>query len=87
MMGSCGRIEGIATDEGATMNVKQLKAIIANMPDDAPVLLSTSDYNYKEAWLLDDWAVYRADERAYEEFAGDWLLVANTEKVQALCLY
>lgn len=69
------------------MNIKELKKLIADMPDDAPVLLSVSDHNYKEACLLDDWAVYRADERAYEEFAGDWLLVANTEKAQALCLY
>lgn len=69
------------------MNIKELKKLIANMPDDAHVLLSVSDHNYKEAWHMDAWAVYRADERMYEEFVGDWQLVANTEKVQALCLY
>ena len=70
------------------MNIKELKKLIANMPDDAPVLLSMSDHNYKEAWQMGDWAVYRADERMYEEFVGDWQLNApDTEKVVALCLY
>lgn len=69
------------------MNIKELKKLIADMPDDAPVLLSVSDHSYKEAWHMDACAVYHADERTYEEFVGDWQLVANAEKIVALCLY
>lgn len=70
------------------MNIKELKKLIADMPDDAPVLLSVSDHNYKEAWHMDSLAIYHSEDRLYEEFVGDWqILEAGIEKRQALCLY
>lgn len=65
------------------MNIKELKKLIANMPDDAPVLLSTSNHNYTEAWHMDSLAIYRPEDRLYEEYVGDW---PGIKKVQALCL-
>ena len=46
------------------MNIKELKKLIADMPDDAPVLLSVSDHNYKEAWYR-DMRAYNAWKTAY----------------------
>ena len=69
------------------MNIKELKRLIANMPDDAPVLLSDTDNNYKEAWHMDSLAIYRSEERLYEDFVAAWQLhEPATEKVVALCL-
>lgn len=70
------------------MNIKELKKIIADMPDDAPVLLSSHYHTHNKASVYDTVAIFRKDGRLYEEFAGDWQLQEpGTEKIVALCLY
>ena len=70
------------------MNIKQLKKLIADMPDDAPVLIEGNAHIFSYAYLFDTSALYHQRSNHYEEFIGNWQLhEPGAEKVVALCLY
>ena len=69
--------------EGA-VNVGQLKRLIANMPDDAPILRPAPDHAFARATAHDGSAGYNAADREYTEWWGAENAVEGACEVRAL---
>ena len=70
------------------MNVKQLRALIADMPDDAPVLVPAPDHSYRECAAEDGTAGMTGARRSpdFWEWFGEEHASEGEKPVRALVI-
>lgn len=69
------------------MNIKQLKEIIKDLPDNMKIVMPGSDHNYNVVDARIDTALYSGEDRVYtEDFGDEYYEKGDGERVRVLVI-